>query len=322
MNPTVVNANASLQNTLTPATQIDVAIITEQRYLHANTDEAYICQLHYEEALILRSLRARGLRVQRLAWDDPAVDWTRARVALFRSPWNYFDVYAQFSRWLAQVKQQTQLINSARIIDWNIDKHYLADLQAAGVATVPTLFVERGQQCSLLATLRAQGWTQAVFKPAVSGAARLTHRFDANSAASLQSLFDAACSDEAMMLQPFLARVQDEGELSLIVIDGHYSHAVRKVPKAGDFRVQDDHGGTVLPHLASSDDIAFAEAAIAACPERPLYARVDVVRDEAGALNIMELELFEPELFLRFDTRAAERIADAVRKALAALPAM
>ena len=103
----------------------------------------------------------------------------------------------------------------------------------------------------------------------------------------------------------------------MIVIDGQCTHAVRKVPKAGDFRVQDDHGGVVMAHTASEEERLFAERAVAACPALPLYARVDVVRDDCGQLCLMELELIEPELFLRFYTPAAWCLAQAIARQLA-----
>ena len=102
----------------------------------------------------------------------------------------------------------------------------------------------------------------------------------------------------------------------MIVIAGRCTHSVRKVPKAGDFRVQDDHGGTVHVHIPTHDEITFAENAVAACPQVPLYARVDTVRDDVGALSLMELELVEPELFFRFYPPAADALAAAIAEAL------
>ena len=295
----------------------DVVLLTQKDYLAANLDDPYVCQLQLEEALLLKPLREHGLRVKRLAWDDPLQQWSHCRALLFRSTWDYFLRYREFSPWLNRVANQSRLFNSASLLRWNIDKHYLADLQSAGVAIVDTVFVERGSVTPLATVLRKQGWSEAVFKPVVSGSARLTFRVAAGHAAAMQGKFADCVASESMMVQPFMPCVLDEGELSLIVIDGVCTHAVRKVPKAGDFRVQDDHGGCVLAHVASAEEIAFAERAVAACPEPPLYARIDVVRTDDGSLRLMELELIEPELFLRFHTPAAQRLAVALAKALA-----
>jgi glutathione synthase/RimK-type ligase-like ATP-grasp enzyme len=117
-------------------------------------------------------------------------------------------------------------------------------------------------------------------------------------------------AEEAMLVKPFQADVLERGELSLVVIGGVFTHAIRKAPRPGDFRVQDDHGGTVHAHAATPEEIDFATSAVARCPGAPAYARVDAVRDSAGHLCVMELELIEPELFLRFHAPAARRLAD------------
>ena len=157
---------------------------------------------------------------------------------------------------------------------------------------------------------------EAILKPAVSGAARHTYRLNAANLDAHEAVLLELLREEAMMLQPFRSSLLTQGELSLIVVGGRCTHAVRKIAKAGDFRVQDDHGGTVHPHTPAADEIAFAESAVAACPQAPLYARVDAVRDAAGALSLMELELVEPELFFRFHPPAADALAAAIAERL------
>ncbi len=195
---------------------------------------------------------------------------------------------------------------------WNLDKHYLADLAAAGVNVVPTHYLGRGCGDSLQSVVAQHRWDEAVFKPVVSGAARATFRFDAGGCAAMEERFARCVATEAMMVQPFQRDVLESGELSLVVIGGRCTHAVRKRARPGDFRVQDDHGGTVHPHTATPEEIRFAESAVACCPTVPAYARVDAVRDAAGRLCVMELELVEPELFFRFHTPAAHALADHV----------
>jgi glutathione synthase/RimK-type ligase-like ATP-grasp enzyme len=148
-------------------------------------------------------------------------------------------------------------------------------------------------------------------KPAVSGAARLTFRVDASCTEELERTFAQCVAKEAMLVQPFMPSVLEKGEVSLIVVDGRCTHAVRKKPKAGDFRVQDDHGGTVHHHEPCAAEIAAAERAVSACPHSALYARVDLVED-GDVLRVMELELIEPELFFRFCPAAAQHLARAV----------
>jgi glutathione synthase/RimK-type ligase-like ATP-grasp enzyme len=301
-----------------PPTDFDVTVLTADAHLAVPGEhDWYNRQIHREEALLVDGLRAHGLRVARRSWSDPAFDWSATRSAILRSTWDYFHRFAEFRVWLGRVRRVTRLINDAALVDWNLDKHYLADLAAAGADVVPTYFAERGSRETLAAVLARQGWGQAVFKPAVSGAARLTHRVDRASCTTLEPLFARCVADEAMLVQPFLPDVLVDGELSLVVIGGRCTHAVRKRARPGDFRVQDDHGGTVHPHRPTRDEIAFAEAAVACCPAAPAYARVDAVRDPNGRLRVMELELVEPELFFRFHEPAAQSLADEVAALLA-----
>jgi glutathione synthase/RimK-type ligase-like ATP-grasp enzyme len=157
---------------------------------------------------------------------------------------------------------------------------------------------------------------EAILKPAIGGAGRHTYRVTSESIAEHEAVFRELAAQEAMLLQPFQQSVLTGGEISLVMIAGRCTHAVHKRGKPGDFRVHDDHGGTVHPHEATAEEVAFALRAIAACDSTPLYARVDLVRDNAGQLAVMELELIEPELFFRFNPAAAELMARAIRDRL------
>lgn len=298
------------------AKPIDVVILTEDRYVHPDLDDWYQAQIAHEEALVGDALQALGLAVVRRSWADPEMDWSECGCALFRSTWDYFERFAEFSPWLDTASAQTRLFNDAALIRWNVDKHYLGDLAQRGVAIVPTRFVERGQTVSLASIMAEAGWDEIVFKPVVSGAARLTYRVGKTTMGEHEAVFARCVAQESMMVQRFEPAIVAEGELSLIVIDGATTHAIRKTARAGDFRVQDDHGGTVHAHVPAADERAFAEAAVAACPSRPLYARVDFVRDSAGGFRLMELELVEPELFFRFHPPAAQVLAQALAEKL------
>ncbi len=290
----------------------DITILTDARYETPDEGNWYVAQLLGEERLLLAGLEARGLRTARVAWSNPDFDWSRTRAAVFRSTWDYFERFAEFSAWMDRVERGTRLFNAPELVRWNVDKHYLRDLAGRGVNVPVTQFIERGETTTLREAFAGCGWSEAILKPAVSGAARHTYRLNAANLDAHESMLRELLREEAMMLQPFLGNVLTQGELSLIVIGGRCTHAVRKIAKPGDFRVQDDHGGTVHPHTPTADEIAFAEHAVAARPQAPLYARVDAVRDDAGALSLMELELVEPELFFRFHPPTADALAAAI----------
>ena len=264
----------------------------------------------------MQALERQGLRVTRRDWADPAHGWQDTRSVLFRTTWDYFHRFGEFSPWLDQVSRNARLFNEAALIRWNLDKHYLGDLARAGVNVVPTAYVERGDPRSLAHVVAETGWDELILKPAISGAARHTYRFSADEAAVHECTFGELVEQEAMMLQPFQHQVLEQGETSLMVLDGHVTHAIRKTPKSGDFRVQDDWGGTVHPHVPSAEETAFAEAAVRAVPFDVLYARVDAIRDNSGRLAIMELEMIEPELFFRFAPAAADVLAAGLARRL------
>ncbi|MGC4117516.1 MAG: hypothetical protein QM765_23750 [Myxococcales bacterium] len=263
------------------------------------------------------ALRARGLSVERVDWAS-GYGFGKAAVSLIRTTWDYHLRFGEFTAWLERVSGQTALCNPARTVRWNWDKHYLLDLDRAGVRVAPTRVFERGQRADLAALMASEGWDEAVFKPVVSGAARETYRVRRAEAHRLQSTFERCLAAESMLVQRFVEGVVDAGEVSVIVLGGVPTHAVRKVPKAGDFRVQDDHGGTVHAHAAMADELEFAAQAVAKSGHELCYARVDMARDRSGALHLMELELIEPELFFRFCPSAAGKLAGEVASLVSA----
>lgn len=293
---------------------VDVALLTERRYesTFAAADDWYLSNILEDDRLLQAALARHGIRSVRVDWSRPDVDWSAFRGAIFRTTWDYFDRPAEFAAWLARIETQTLLCNTAALVRWNMDKHYLADLEARGVAVVPSQFLERGMHTSLAELLHANDWNEAVIKPCVSGAARHTYRLNRANAADIDALIAPLRADESFLVQPFQNRIQTEGEDSLMLFAGRFGHAVRKVPKSGDFRVQDDHGGRVHPHDPTPAQIALAEAALAACPSPPAYARIDMITDNTGRFAIMELELIEPELWLRRHPPSAIAMADAI----------
>lgn len=294
--------------------QTDVALLTERRYLATQADAGdwYLDNILRDDRLLQDALGKLGLSSRRVDWSDPGQDWSRFRCAVFRTTWDYFDRFDAFDAWLDRVQPLTRLCNPAATIRWNMDKHYLADLDAAGVAVVRTRFIERGTRVRLQDLLDEAGWDEAVVKPCVSGAARHTYRVDRNNAAALDATIGGLLASEAFLLQPFERGIVEHGEDSLVMLDGRYSHAVRKRAKAGDFRVQDDHGGSVHACRPTAEQIALAERAIAACGRVPAYGRVDMVQVDAGRHAVMELELIEPELWLRLHPPAATAFAAAI----------
>lgn len=294
----------------------DIALLTEHRFEASTAAEGdwYLGNILQDDQLLRDALALHGLSAVRVDWARPDVDWSQFRCAVFRTTWNYFDRFDEFTAWLDRVEGVTALCNSASIVRWNMDKHYLADLEGKGVPVVASRFIERGSAEPLAELLTVSAWKEAVIKPCVSGSARHTYRVNATNSAELEPIVRTLLATEALILQPFIAEIVRGGEDTLMVLNGRYTHAVRKTAKAGDFRVQVDHGGTVHDLTPSAEQVELAERAMAACSPLPAYGRVDMVRDNEGRLAVMELELIEPELWLRHHPPAAKEMAAAIAK--------
>ena len=275
--------------------------------------------LYEDDHLLVAALENIGIGSAPAVWSDASIDWTSFDALVLRSPWDYFERAAEFRAWLdARIAEGALLCNSREILDWNFDKGYLQDLARAGVAVVPTLCIAAKDHGADIAALsRARGWDEIVVKPTIGGSAYRIHRFrleelDRHAAALAETL-----EDRGLLVQPFLPEIQSEGELSLLFFDGVFSHAVCKRPKAGDYRVQFQFGGTDEGVQVSEEVLAQGRICVEHAPAPTTYARVDGVV-QGGRFLLMELEVFEPLMFLSYHPEAPARFARAIRKRLAA----
>ncbi|PWL38803.1 hypothetical protein DKG77_11200 [Flagellimonas aquimarina] len=300
----------------------DVVILTDRRFINPKKSGKSIDNVLLEDKLVSDALHHIGLKVTKRSWDDSNFDWTSTKYALFRSTWDCFERFSEFSLWLKEVSSKTQLINSQKLIYWNIDKHYMLDLAKAGITIPRTLFVEKGTATSLK---KAYGHarendnfksTTFVLKPCFSGGARHTYKIEPEEISQYETIFQELIVEEAMMLQEFQKNIVEQGEVSMMVFNGKFVNAVLKIAKPGDFRVQDDFGGSVQAYLPSQKEIDFAEKVVHAAPELPIYARVDIFLDNDGNWALAELEIFEPELWFRLYPKAADTLANGIKERL------
>ena len=271
---------------------------------------------------LLRAFREAGLQAEALAWDDPTVEWSRFDAVLLRSTWDYTQHLARFLAWCERVDQCSLLLNALATVRWNIDKHYLGELAGKGAPVIETHYFEPGGK-ALQATELARLIHSAEFviKPCVGAGSRDAQRFERNQIeAALAHGNRLLARGESIMLQPYLAKVDEFGETALIYLGGRYSHAIRKgpllKPSAGAsdslFLAED-----IQPRIASDAEHAVAEAVIKALPDTPLYARVDLLPGTDGP-RLLELELVEPSLFFEHSEDAADRLVKLVHEAVSA----
>jgi glutathione synthase/RimK-type ligase-like ATP-grasp enzyme len=269
-------------------------------------------RLYEDDLPLVGALDAIGVDSRPAVWSDGGIDWQAFDALVVRSPWDYFERLQEFRAWLdLRIASGVLMCNASEILDWNFDKRYLQDLAAAGVAMIPTIVVPRGESPDVAALARARGWDEIVVKPTVSGGAYRTYRFRVEEAERHRADIAGTLQDRGLLIQPFLSEILGDGELSLLFFDGVFSHAVRKRPKEGDYRVQFQFGGTYEPVQVSEAWVAGARACIAVAPSLPVYARVDgVIKD--GQFLLMELEVFEPLMFLARHPEAPARFARAI----------
>jgi len=292
----------------------DITILTDQRYVDPDVIDQSIQNVIKEDTLLKEALERKGLKVHRTNWDDKLFDWSTSKYILFRTTWDYFERFSEFSIWLKEVSKESILINSKELIHWNIDKHYLLDIKDKGIHIPATIFLEAGENRSLDEILSAVSWSEVVLKPAVSGGAFNTYRFTREDTNRYESRFAELIADESLLLQEFQNQIISKGEVAHMVFGGVYSHSVLKKAKKGDYRVQDDFGGTLHDYFPDDDEIQFIQKCVAACPELPLYARVDILWDNEDIPAIGEIELIEPELWFRRNSESADLFAEAFMK--------
>lgn len=265
------------------------------------------------------ALREAGANVTIAVWDDANVDWSHFQLALLRSTWDYTQRLAEFLAWAERAATQTRLLNPLPVIRWNTDKHYLRDLGKSGIAIVPSVFVEPGEDApaALEGFVSAHAAEEFVVKPAIGAGSRDAqryHRGDRDAAAAhIRRLIDAKRS---ALLQPYLNRVDEHGETALIFFDGKFSHAIRKGPllRRGEGPTRALFAAEhITPRAPGAAELALAELTLTAIPFGALlYARVDLIHDADGMPRVLELELTEPSLFFAHAPGSAARFARAI----------
>ena len=273
---------------------------------------------HTDGPPMLAALADRGIEASIVPWGG-ARDWSAYDGVVVRNAWDYVDRRAEFLAWARSVAAVTRFANPVAMLEWNSDKRYLRDLADAGVPIVPTAWVGPGDQVP--AAWPWAGAGEVVVKPAVSAGSRGAARYDADDRARIEAHVAAiGATGDTAMVQPYLADVDVIGEAGTYVFGGEVSHAITKgavlLPGAApptDFSLA--HGQAAVAAEVTPELVAVATDVLARLPPsvgRPLYARVDALRDAAGALVLLELEVFEPFLYFETDPEAPARFAHAV----------
>jgi glutathione synthase/RimK-type ligase-like ATP-grasp enzyme len=249
-------------------------------------------------------LRRAGFEVESRAWTE-AGDLAAFDLVLPLLVWGYHrDQASWLARTAAWEAQGVRLFNAPPVLRWNAEKSYLGRLAERGAPVVPTAYVDRISEAALRDAAAAFGTDRVVAKPLASSTAWRTIRWPGD------PIEDGP--EGAAMIQPYLPRIESDGEISLLYFGGRYGHAVGKRPRPGEYRVQPEYDGIIARHEPSGDEMRAAEAILAAVDEPLLYARIDLVRGLDGRPALIELELIEPDLYLGYDPARGASFAQAV----------
>jgi len=285
-----------------------------------------------DDRRVLDILEKRGYECAAAVWDSPEVDWSAAGVTVLRSTWDYHRKYDHFLSWVEATSLVTEFFNRPKYIRWNTHKSYLNDLANVGIATVPTQWLMKGEQVDVAKELQRildeAPAGKLIVKPAVGLATSGVLLVEKENFDDAVEHVNKLLADNDVMVQPFISSVKERGEKSLVFINGRYCHAAQKRA----FQALATAGGAGEKQAeASTDEVYLAEDAMTAVsnivrrrePEYneqgeeifmppPLYARVDIVRDDNNLPLVLELELVEPSLFMSYDEQTAEFFADAI----------
>lgn len=267
------------------------------------------------------ALEARGVEVRRVVWHRSSVGRGDVDLLVLRSPWDYPGRVQEFRDWLREAGDRVPVLNPPALVEWNLDKTYLREIEVRGVPIVPTTWVE--SSASLASALSAHGDDWVVIKPTVSAGAVDTGLVRAGSSEASDLGGRILGRGLSVMVQPEIPELSEGGEKALYYVDGAYTHAIAKgalLARGGGFA-----GGVYQEHPrsipATDDEIAFGasvlQAVVAATgAAMPLYARIDLVASAAHGIVLLEAELFEPALNLHVVPEVADVLAEAILRRL------
>ena len=257
----------------------------------------------------IEPLAALGWDVDEVPWQSN-VEWDTYDAVYICTPWDYPEHLEQFLAVLRAIDaSRALLLNDLSLVQWNLQKTYLRDIEDRGGAIVPSTWYNHFESAS--AFFAEHGSNKLVIKPTVGANAMDTFVLTNPVGPKLEEQLRATFRQRDFFVQPFIANIQSEGEYSLFFFNGEYSHAILKTPEDGDFRVQEEHGADIKSVQPPAGLLETGTKLFASIEPLPVYGRGDWVRGNDDRWLLMELELIEPSLYLRTDRGAAARFAAA-----------
>ena len=265
-------------------------------------------ELSASDQCLAAVLRDRDHVVDAAPWNDTFTPFERADAVVVRSTWDYHEAPDSYAAWLARLDAR-RTFNAPALIRWNLSKRYLLDLEGRG-ARVPRSRESAAEPAAVAAALAALGLGDAVLKPLIGASGFGVERVRAGDEVSALARARAGKPTDRVLVQEFLPGIA-AGEVAGVFFGGRFSHALRRLPAPGEFRINSRYGGRMEAATLPDDVITHMRRVLALLPEAPMYARIDGVASDREFVT-MEVEVNEPGLGLNLAPGSAERFADAL----------
>ncbi|MAJ33071.1 MAG: hypothetical protein CMF95_02680 [Candidatus Marinimicrobia bacterium] len=266
--------------------------------------------------LIVNPLEEMGWICDQVPWDtNKLIDWDQYDSVIIRSTWNYQENFLKFINVLKEINSSSaDLQNPIDIVEWNLNKQYLKDFENKNIKIVPSQWFNNFIPKEIIQSFLNFNSKKIIIKPCISANADYTYILEEKTALSKLNTLKKDFIDKEFIIQPFIQDIKNEGEYSLIYFGNTLSHVLLKTPKVGDFRVQEEHGGTLKSIINPEQAlIRFGKNVINKLPRACLYSRVDIVRNKNEFL-LMEVELIEPSLYFNMDSKSSKKFVEVFNK--------
>jgi hypothetical protein len=283
---------------------------TERRCLFLTMDDTGGWSIDAD--LAFEPMAELGWRCEWIPWKAAGVDWNTCDAVYIAAPWDYPQDLQRFMGVLGDIDaSRAILVNDLSLVKWSIAKTYLRDLESRGAAIVPSRWFDAWTDDVQLDECFDDFGENIIAKPVVSTNATDTFLLKRPMPTATLSLLRKTFAARPFVVQPFIDAIRSEGEFSLFYFGRDLSHAIQKIPKRGDFRVQEEHGAEIIAVEPEAALRSTADFVMSLVNPLPVYCRCDFVRDAKGQFLVMELELIEPSMYLRMHKEAPRRFAKA-----------
>lgn len=281
--------------------KIDIGLLTCKAYP----------ELQNDFVLLQDELKKQGHNVRPVIWNQMEVDWSNFKNLVFCSVWDYTKNYNLFHKWLSAREKQCNLINSAEIIRWNLNKSYLHHFEKQNIPVIPTVWIYEENQLTYLNF----EWSDVIVKPSVGAGSSGMKKFESlRQIDKVKSHIQFLLEDCNVMIQPYLESADSYGETAMIYFDGKLSHTVKR-PLGGHKGTADERVATATHIEPTEDQLEIGKKVIQCLPFKPTYIRIDLLKDNNDKDVVLEVEMIEPSLFLK-TSEAAANYANALKSCL------